>query len=546
VLSASSIGTSGVSPQAVGFLDQLIAQLTTSVANIGTRVSFAPPSQDQWNTASLPDFSAIQKLTDNLGKAVDGLNQIVTLLQKVLQIIELFVSGFSSFSKIIESIIGFGETTVNNFVQDLKGGVYLNIVAPPAFLAKYNGNPYYIEQSRGGFEGFLTRLQASIDNPNDINRPNFSPDAVVGGMVVLLDSQSLDKIWVGLKQLAALFDFVKLFGLNLTPPPPTGLHGRCGFFNASTGFTTPTQQLGIKLEWQSSSIASNYLVYRSTVPGGVTQEVEYIPSTLMNDPDTNEPGLFSIAKDMLFSLFTSNPVTKPTRFVQVYNDPTFNAGKPVQVKSNVSGVTISFIDTFVDENVPQYFYVVKSGETGQNSIELSVLVRKCNDLPNKANVIQQPEGHFEFLSMGFGNLNSWSSIQLSAAVPWVGELADMLIKFLDSMKGMVNDATDSFTGFITQIGAKLKLYVGILQTVSYVINMFKSFVIGESISFLELPPAQGGTSYFVDRIRQAKLPSDITSFSDENGISIGIVLMYAGDEIIANAIGFIMSLFVKK
>jgi hypothetical protein len=557
IISNASTGTSGTSPEASSFLDQIIAQLQAGISNIsGTVVGPAQPvtGQDKWNRGSLTDFSSVQKLVDNLGKAVDGLNNIVNILSKILQIIELFVSGFNSFSKIIESIIDYGEQTINNFVKDLKGGVYLNVIAPPAFLRNYSDqNPDYAEQCRGGFEGFLVRLQGSINNSRDPNRPNFSSDAVVGGMVILMDTESTDEVWNGLKQLGAMFNFVKLFGLNLTPPPPKGLKGRCGYFKKTldaNGNPIPAKdqvaKFGIKLEWESSSIISNYLVYRSTIPGGITQSVEYVPSTLMDDPDTNQPGLFTVAKDMLFSLFTKNPVTKPHRLEQVYNDPTFNNGNPVSVDSNVSGTTIIFIDEFVNEKVMEYFYVVKSGASGQNSMELPVEVKKCNDLIDLSNVIPHPAGHYEFISAGFGRMNSWSSIQVSMVVPWVVELAGILTDFLESMKGMTNDATDSFMNFLNQIKEKIQLYVGILNTVSYIIGVFKSFVIGPSIAFLELPPAKGGPNNFVQRIKDAQLPSGQASFSGSNGISVGIVIMYAGNEAVAAGISFIMSLFVKK
>lgn len=534
----------------IASLDELSARIAGIIPNINQGEDTSP-GQDTWKVFSLPDFSALATVVNGLNKAMSSLGKIITLLTKVLNILAFFASSFGSFSKIISAVITLAQQKVNSFVQDFKGGVYANVIAPPAFYANFSDQVTYSEQFRGGFNGFLTRLQISINNPNDQNRPDFTADATVGGLVVMVDTESLDEIWGSLKQLAALFDFVKLFGLNLAPPVPKGLTGQCGYYSKNIGQPNQEQVFGIKLEWEASPLATSYKIYRSKVQGGTLyQNVTYLPSGLMEDVDENgmkQPGLLPIVKDMIFSLHTGNPVTYPTRDEYRYEDDTFNGGQPALVTAPaVSGTMLSYIDEDVAADVVRYYYVIKAvaaGITSANSQELPVLIKTCNDTIDLADIIPQPNGTLEFVSLDFAALGSWSKLEISFVVPWIKDLARIITDMLEGLKGMVSDTSEALIKFINQIADKIKTYIGILNAISFLLTALKSFVLSPSFSLLNVPPASGGPQKFVERIRRAKT---VKPFSDENGITIGLVIMYAGNEVVAKAVNAIYSLISKK
>jgi len=558
VLANSSTGASGTSPAGATALDNLITKMRENL-NILSGITLPiigageTIPQDKWVGVSLDtsNFKAAQVVMMNLNNAMKGLDKIITVLSKVLQIIELFTTSFGSFSKLLVAIVDYAEATVKDFVSGLQAGLYVNVLAPPAFYAKYSDVQQLLDQSRGGFNGFITRLFASLNNPNDLNRPDLSPTAAVGGFVIMIDSKDLDEIWRSLKQLSDMFDFMKLFGLNLAPPPPKGLTGRCGFFDTN---------FAIKLEWQSSPLATGYTIYRSKIQGGIIHKnIRYIPTALMESVDEHgvkQPGLLPVAKDMIFSLMTGSAVDYPVHDVVSYEDSDFSTyafdtstnsftGEPVSLPATAT----SFLDLTVDPAVIRYYYVIRAssaGIQGKNSQELAVTVKTCNDSINLADIIPQPAGRIEFVSLGLGSFGSWSKIEMTHMFPWLVDLEKIVLDMLESLKGMVTDTADSFMKFIKQIKAKITLYVGILNVIKFLLGALQNFILGSSISILNVPPAIGGTQTFVNRIRKATPPPGVT-FSDENGVTIGIVIMYSGgDATVAAAVKFLGKLLGIK
>jgi hypothetical protein len=608
VPSTGSTATAPVAGQSS--IDQFTNQLQNFVGLIPSDISAitgipAAPGQnsavgnDKWKSFSFVDLSAIEKIATVLDHQLGQLNALVATLDKVLQIVSLFINGFSSFSKLIESGLNLVETTIDNFIsEDLTVGVFLNALAPPAFLSKNPNDPDALQKSRGGFDGFITRLQGSLSNTRDKNRPTFKQADSVGGWVILLDNESLDEIWKGLNQLAGLFDFMQNMGILLSPPPPANFKGFCGFFQP-TGSTE--KKFGVQLEWDQNYTSSAFLISRTNIPGGTQQFVEYVPTTLLDNKQTGEPGLITISKDWIASIFAparTPPLTKaqieadaktnglnyavgpaiplPEKLETVYQDQSFNNGSPVLVKAGFSP-TLQYIDTFFtvgSDNVPtikdnngnlipisEMYYVIQScDETGKAlkgpfSKELVVTIKTCNDAYNTSDVIFHPNARYELLAAGVGGLNTWTSIQMSAMAPWIIELTDMLKGLISSIKGMVTSADDSFADFLNLIQAKVQTFVGIVNVITFMLKGLKSLVLTSSVSFLEIPPATGGMDVFVNRIKNAKLPAGQPPFSGPNGVSIGFVVVYGvsgflpgGQAIVNNlfkAFHFIVSLFTK-
>lgn len=594
---------SSVDPSA---LDQFISDLEAGASLVPDDISDligpgaptpAAVGQDKWERISVADMSWVERITAPLESALKKIDNIVTALSKVLRIIELFTSTFSSFSKLIISAIELAQNKLNEFgVSTMGFGVHANVLVPPALL-KLVGDVDSRNQLRGGFEGFLTRLESSVHNAEDMERPQYTTNDYVGGLIVLLDTESLDLMWGGLKQLASMFDFVSLFGINLSPPPPTNLSGFSGRFSyneddneyevqddisrvaeSSSEAIQKTWKFGVQLEWDQTYTASGFNIYRSRVPNGTAQLVEYVPTSLVDNKETGEPGLLSVVWDWVLNIKAKENVQLPERLEYVYEDPDFPG--PVFVEAGLDS-RLKYVDTNmttkvlnpeaapedqieipividsegVEVPVTNYYYIIRAcnaGGTGEgeNSRELSVTIKACNDAFSIADLIQHPNGRFEFFSTGYGKINNWSSIKLTAMIPWFGEVVNILNDFLETLKGMTTSASDSFLDFLDQIQAKVSMYTNILGAVSYLIERIKDLVLGPSAAFLNVPPEKGGMPVFLQRVRNAQGGDE---FSGSNGISVGLILVYGGSgnqlaqvALLKRAFDFIYSLYVNE
>jgi hypothetical protein len=548
---------------------KLIANASNSTPSVGS---------SSWKKVSTINLPFVKNTISFLNKSViTPLSTLVSLLEKILKIVQLFISTFNSFSQLLLAVINYAQSLVDQYATSaLDFGFYAAAFAPPAFYKKAKGVNDF-SMSRGGFNGFITRLQSSLDNTKDNNRPVFGNFDIVGGWVILIDSETLDDVMVGLDQLSKMFDFMKLFGLNLTPPPPTNLRGTCGEFQQGSA-TAPS--FGVKIEWDNNYIASAYNIYRSQVQGGIETTYSYTPTNLMDNKDTGEVGLITVMWDNIENAIASISGSSdhinvdallPEKTEGLYNDPQFNNGHPVTV-INTGGPSLNYIDQFftaksgsngidqittVDLNgntVPltQVFYVIKSTVLppaileGPKSIELDVTIKTCNDVLSTANTIPQSNGRFEFLSAGIGQLNSWTSIHGSAMLPWFKEIIKVFDKMFDSLRGMVTNASKAFSQFLNDLAKRIEFYVSIINTMVFVVNAFEKFLLGPSISFLVLPPATGGMDTFVQRIQNARQPAG-QKFSGPEGVSIGVVITYgvgAGSKAIATEMGKAISFIV--
>jgi len=543
------------------FIDSLSGAVSQIPDDITDLIGLGEPpgagivGTDEWKSASVGDIGFIQDIVKGLDKTVEGINKIVTVLGKILKIIELFLTSFNSFSKIVLSAINLAQAKVNEYADDtFKAGVFTNVIAPPALLAKLSGDIGSMNELRGGFEAFLTRLESSVENPKDVERPLFKVNDFVGGLVIMTDTESLPNLWKTLEQMAAMFDFMGGFGLNMRPPPPANTQAFCGFFTDPEAEDPEEKKYGVQIEWDQTYTATGFNLYRSRIPGGTTKVEEYIPRTLQDDKETGEPGLLSLIRTLLLNVFRSDendePFVLPEREVRVYDDPDFNGGDPVYIKAGVSP-SLKYTDfeiktekvvvegteldiPYIDEDgqhipITNYYYIIKScgvtgGLEGPDSKEIVVALKSCNDAFKLSQVVSQPNGSFEFFSAGFGKVNSWSSIQLNSVIPWWGEAIKIMNKILDSLKGMVTGASDSFSKFLKQIQGKIQMYVNLLAIVVWFIEQLKNFLLGPSISFLNIPPAKGGMPVFLERIRGAQTPEG--GFSGPFGITVGVVLVY--------------------
>ena len=482
------------------------------------------------------------------------LDKVTKFLSPILNLLELYLSSFSSFASALKSGIEAIQKILKRYEQQTgtqahstrdphysyglsynknkQGlGVYMNVMVPPAFLSIGKSNFRIGQMYSGGFQGFLGRLQISLNDVNDTRRPDFpNTEDVVGGAIILVDTDSIGKFFRAWKQL------MNLLGqdIYMTPPPPRNIRGRSGYFDDGTG----KQKFGIQLDWDAPAIPSDsFQIYRSTVSGGQPKVVDDIP--------TNIKDLIKVTSKMI----ATRKAEFPKKLDKSYDDPDFKG--PHTVLANFATGGGSYIDydipgltgtgqaatkgpeldplhPFIPDH-QRYYYVIKSssiGIVGAPSQEARVVVKTCDNSFNTAVAIEHSTGAYELLSDGFSELNKWSSKRMSNIAPWVPATINYLNKLLESIQGKIRDSSESFSNFVKQITTGIQNSLTVLKIIQTFVVMLKQFVIGSEVAFLWVPPVKGGSSGFIQRVRNAKLSPGQQPFSGPDGITAGVIFMF--------------------
>lgn len=504
-------------------------------------------AEDIWQDFGLDSSFLPENAIKSLNKGVETLENISNVFATIMKFLQLFLTSFNSFSSIVSSLLDFVQSEVNKWAQDLAGaGVFFNALFPPAFNPNMIGNLEWQKLSSGGFPGFLNRLQVSLNNTADPNRPIYSSDALVGGLIILVDSETFDDFFKSWRQLGELFDFVNLIPINISPPPPTNIRGVSRLVNG---------QFQIQLKMDAPPVRPGpiqYRISRSVVPGGVAKQANPVPTKL-----GGKDGFFRGLYFRLASFFSERaeqrkrtgrrgarelrkigafekvPGDWPPVIVYEYKDrdPAIILSNPI----NGSG-------TFIDDQIPkdlngdpvhkQYYYVVESGFGGSDqdfiggprSNEVMVPVEKECIEDGSAAVIEHRRGKREYISAGWGGLGKWSSIQASLVLPFIPKLIDILDKVMKTIQGMVKNTTDSFSDFIAGIQDKFQTYSFMISLMNDIIQQILKLTLGPNIAFLYVKAKKGGVSEFMRRVRTAEQPD--RGFSGSNGITAGLVFMF--------------------
>ncbi|MHA1168838.1 MAG: hypothetical protein ACTSRU_13500 [Candidatus Hodarchaeales archaeon] len=456
--------------------------------------------EDVWKRFSMGDILP-EELIDIMDGVIGKLDSASSVLVVLMECIKFYVSSFGSFSKLLQSTLNMAQSELNKWISDLaSSGLYMNVLIPPPFLIILEDNPEASLLSSGGFNRFLSSLQVSLNDTTDKKRPVFSENAVVGGLIIVVDAEGLEEFYSGIKNLQDNFSFLDLIPMNTDPSPPVNLRGVSGTFKDTQGI----EKFGVKLTWDAPTIhPTHFRVYRN-----------YIPNRYgwIREPSSN---LVQFIKDLWAKKETGQ---YPQKRVRLYDDEDFNGGKPVTVFANLNGSGEYFDDFFsqdlsdgqiVDQKHKQYYYAVESGFGliyGKKSSELDVPVMKC--IPEgTAAIVKHKEG-WEQLKSGWGGLGRWSSIRAKSVLPFLPALVGMMNKLLNSIKGMIKDVSDSVGDFIKGIRDKITKYLSFLDIIKALVDRIKQIFLGPSIAYLNLPPESGGIRNFLERIRDAEVPED--------------------------------------
>jgi hypothetical protein len=498
---------------------------------------------DKWQKYGL-DISGITSVVDpiisTLDKGISALNAAFTALSSVAKILQLYINAFSSFSSLIATFVQFTKNAVNNFAKDFSNtGVYCNVFVPPAYSPDQISNLKYTKLASGGFTEFHQSLKVSLNSTSDVNTPQFSEQATVGGFIIMVDAETPDAFFRGVEFLTSNLNLSDLVPINTKTLPPQGIKTSTGYFTASDG----TQKLGVKLEWDPPPVKNftHYRISRALAPGGDVIETTYpVPTKLFGPKGHAEEGLFVAVMKRLWHWDWAAkwpPVTKAS-----YKDPDFNGGKPKELIVNPLTGKGSYIDFEVNtKETIKYYYVIQSGFSLINkwssySVEAGVPLFPKNCVSsNMAGAAMHQGGHIHLISAG-EKLGQWSALRVGEIVPFVPAIVILINGLLKKLEGGLKTNSKSFVEFLNGIQQKFKQYKAYIQTISDMIVALENIFTGlPEIGILNLAPQAGGTDNFIKRVENATRPPE--GFTGPEGITMGIVFVYGSYRISIDALG---------
>jgi hypothetical protein len=398
----------------------------------------------------------------------------------------------------------------------------------------------------GGFNEFLQTLKVSLNSTADVNCPKFSESAAVGGMLIVVDAETLDSFFRGVEFLQDNLKLTDLLPINTKPSPPKGLKSSVGYFLQPDGKTKP----GIKLEWNAPSVRgfTHYRISRSQIPGGQVETSNPVPDKLFGPQGHEREGLLSGFLPRIQTgkwpevtklVYKEEKTDPPTTLEPYFNGGT---GNPKVILANPINGSGSYIDYDVNTvGAVQYYYAIQSGFAGINfwgeySSELSAIFfpKKCIS-PNMTGAAMHSGGGIHLISVG-EKLGQWSSIKVSEIVPFVPVIINAINTLLNSLTGSLKVNSKSFLDFIKGIQAKFQKYNSYIRVLVDMITALENIFTGlPEIGFLVLPAKAGGTANFINRITKATLPAK--GFTGPSGITAGIVFVYGNYRVSTDALG---------
>ena len=468
----------------------------------------------QWKSMGfdkgLLPLSALRALDKGLATVVAALSS----LQSIINLIQLFISAFGSLMSAINAFISLVQGQLKSLSDSLgNAGVFVNVLVPEAFMRNFPIS----KLSTGGFDGFLQRLKVSFYNDADKNRPVFKgPDALVGGLILAADTETLDDFFKAMNFIAGLFSFMDLFPFNTAPPPPRNVRSYTGWFVQPDGKT----KYGVKILWDAPNlIPPMYRVTRSRIDGGTVTTSTNLPQRLIGPPGHEEEGLLTALQIAI----STGEFPKKTTYE--YTDP---LSKNIVVTDLVTGGG-GFFDYDVEPNAEAtYYYVVESGfgiMWGPKSPQLIVqsIPTHCVNT-NKVGVVLNNYNQVEFLSKGRGALGQWTSIRVNVILPFLPMIVNMVNNFLEILKGSLKTNTKAFIEFLKGMTDKFRKYAAYLEAIITMITALENFFSSApKIMALTVPPSTGGVDTFVNKFMGAKKP---VGASGKSGMTVGVCFVY--------------------
>ena len=528
-----------------------------------TAATSAGTGQLKWIGFDL-NFGQVENIVEAVDKALQPVDKyVIQPLIVTLNVLRVFLSNFNSSASIIQAIINQLQSQVTQILDSLVGaGVYTTAIFPAPFTGDNLGIRELAkgDYADGGFPGFISKLRAAAANTADPYRPPFRDEDVVGGLVIMADSDSLADIIKAWRSLSELFNGLRNFDI----PAPTNLSSTPGYFDENgdiiTSFNAEGEPVkvepdgtlteipyreGIRIVWDDPPgfTPTGYRIYRSQVPGGEWKEEE------KKVPDPNNSGEFkkiTVRKKYPESDgYWDFAVVPPDS-----ENPADSGKKATRVVSEKRGF---HVDDDALEEGKTYYYVVRAtigigsaAALSNTSVETSSTLVTCVN-PDAAVIVPHGGGEYEYLSTGVNGISRWYSVTLGN-IPLLRNAVVKLNDGIEILKGWVNTSTTSMTEYIEGLSRKIQNILDIYAQVTAILELLNSFSF-PSVNYLVVPEEKGGMKNFISRVQTAQHPdyknwdsssgTPEPSFSGKDGYNAAIVFVYGADPLTAAAIEFL-------
>jgi len=480
-------------------------------------------SSDSWYSWTISlTLNGLEPTVKGADKFFKTLDKITATITQVLKIIRLFSANVNSISGFLKFAIKQLAKELKEFVDSLAStGIYSSFIIPD-FDKKF---PKYTIPTFGGYQEFITRVNATCLGSRDPDAPKFEGEDKVGGVVIAMlggvgDPDFLRNLLDNFKKLGELFGFKIPY-----PSPANKLRAIPGFYDKN-GIKT----LGVKLTWEApDSPVGSFYVYRSGSNRSIP--VQYTVNGIVVN----------------VVIFTNDEPIVKVRYSSLKATYTYIDFDVQQESTNFYKVFSVFGDDYLEDhpylkakNSPISTPVI-SAHVPKECIPLSEL-KKYMNLSISGELLSPIDLE-----------GDWQSVTVRRMLGnQMDGMFDSIDALADKLTGLVGTGSDAVNDYLKFYGERVASLLEIIDKLKSLTVRLSSFSTRGTFMVLKLPLEKGGMSGFVDRFNKAcnsgtaskELPKDKTSLKDflvpsanidknapiskfnEKGIMFGLILLY--------------------
>lgn len=396
--------------------------------------------------------------------------------------------------------------------RDSVGFPWLQTVAGPDVIDRPAGGS-------GGNYGFYSQVAASLQDVDDIMKPEFSDDAYVAGVVFYAgaDPANLSNLIILAKKLMRLFE---LPGPDLVPtdilPTPRGLKATIvpvplGGDSMMDQYTSgkgdfSTQPYAVRLDWERDEKDWILKAY-GNVQFEITKLTVYRWKDGESTPEMVRSGAAKFSDD--WDSDNDRDVKRKELdyegLVSFFIDP-----KMVPGNAYWYGLSYSIDQLDMDGNV-----ILSMGPEDITSVRIEV--------PTDIKIAPR-----------YGVPPDWFATKLSSIIPAFGKLIAKINAWLDALEASIVTGKDELKKFIEFLEAEIQRYTDWINEIAYTMQQLIDALSWPSVyaGIWTLPPGKGGNNYFMSQLGKGLFNANDPSrppFDRGNEITCGFI-MYMGSE----------------
>jgi len=498
----------------------------------------------------------------------------ITPLNDIISLIDQFNSAVSNITSIINTLTGqslpdLGRASLESLQSQVKqllndfvsSGVYFLPVVP---TEKFVNDPF--EAIDGGFSAFKTRVNASVTDIFDNQRPTFGSNSYTAGFVSVFASEDQQTILEGLNAFKTIFNFSSEVVLNISSV--VNLDASPG--NNSVVLTWEVDERGFtpthfKIERKTVDSEFETLVgyhvnlgknryVDNTAVNDVLYEYKITPISTIYEGDSSTIKSTPLETEGSGNIDTTGKKTCAHLLCSLDNNRKceLNHINFTETEDNENGIKC-FNGSIVCD---KYLNKRCKYDSGTACTSTGFTVNKLNVFDTNGNLQTTANKDLYISKMcqngkngvvcdGFTELEvsrtgappNWESLSVKRFLPdQVSQVLDLLNGFIDSLfetTAQASDAMETFTDLLTDTTNSLK---SILLEIREYLNQLNSLfnVSAPGMWTLAIEPGIGGTKRFLTEFNNAlNSPPYVNS-----GYVTGFVLLFGGAEPVTVSSGY--------